>query len=83
MPALVRPLLICALPKLSLPNFKPQHLVLFAVLATEDHLPRLSLEPGQQLTKLQKLLHQQLQSQLPRSLNLNRLQHLLHQERLH
>ena len=65
-------LLICALPKLSLSNIKPQHLVLFAVLATGDPLPRLSLEPGQQLTKLQKLLHQQLQSQLPRSLNLNR-----------
>ena len=76
-------LLICALPKLSLSNIKPQHLVLFAVLATGDPLPRLSLEPGQQLTKLQKLLHQQLQSQLHRSLNLTQLQLLLDQERLH
>ena len=50
-------LLICALPKLS--HIKLQHLVLFDVLATGDPLPRLSLEPGQQLTKLQKLLHQQ------------------------
>ena len=73
----------CVLLKLSLLNMEPQHLELLAVLAIEDLLPRLSLEPGQQLTKLQKLLHQQLQSQLPRSLNLNRLQHLLHQERLH
>ena len=74
---------MCALPKLSLSNIKPQHLELFVVLATEDLLPRLSLEPGQQLTKLQKLLHQQLQFQLPGSLNMNRLQLLLDRERLH
>ena len=76
-------LLICALPKLSLSNMKPQHLELFVVLATGDPLQRLSLEPGQQLTKLQKLLHLQLQSLLPRSLNQNPLQLLLDRERLH
>ena len=70
-------LLICALPKLSLLNVKPQHLELPAVLAIEDPLPRLSLEPGQQPTKLQRLMPHSL---LPRSLN--RLQLLLHQEDL-
>ena len=35
-------LLICALPKLSLSNMKPQHLELFVVLATGDPLQRLS-----------------------------------------
>ena len=34
-------LLICALPKLSLSNMKPQHLELFVVLATGDPLQRL------------------------------------------
>ena len=52
------PPLICALPKLSLLNIKPQHLELLVVLATEDPLPRLSPEPGQQLIKLQRLLLQ-------------------------
>ena len=70
-------LLTCALPKLSLLNVKPQHLELPAVLAIEDPLPRLSLEPGQQPTKLQRLMPH---SQLTRSLN--RLQLLLNQEEL-
>ena len=75
MPDLVHLLVTGALPL----NIKPQNLVLPVVLATEDLLPRLSLEPGLQPTKLHKLLHQQYQAQLLNSLFLNRLQLLLHQ----
>ena len=70
-------IIICALPHLSL-LMEPQHLELLVVLVIEDLPPRLSLEPGLQPTKLPKLL----QLQLPRSLNLNRLHQLLHQEEL-
>ena len=63
-------------------NIKPQHLELLVVLAIEDLLPRLSLEPGLLPTKLQKLLHQQHQARLLNSLILNRLQLLLHQVQL-
>ena len=51
-------------------------------LATEDQLPRLSLEPGLQHIRLQKLLKQQL-CHFPRKLNLNRLLLLLHQDPPH
>ena len=67
---------------LSLLNVELQHLELLAGLATEDPLPRLSLEPGQQHTKLQRLLLQQHQSHLPNRLSLNQLHLLLHQEQL-
>ena len=67
----------CELPKLSLLNVEPQHLELLAALAIEDLLPNVSLEPGQQPTKLQRLMPHSL---LPRSLN--RLQLLLDQEDL-
>ena len=66
-PDLVHLLVTGALPL----NIKPQNLVLPVVLATEDLLPRLSLEPGLQPTKLHKLLHQQYQAQLLNSLFLN------------
>ena len=62
----------CELPKLSLLNVEPQHLELLAALAIEDLLPKQSLEPGQQPTKLQRLL----------SRSLNRLQLILDQEDL-
>ena len=67
----------CELPKLSLLNVEPQHLELLAALAIEDLLPKQSREPGQQPTKLQRLMPHSL---LPRSLN--RLQLLLDQEDL-
>ena len=67
----------CELPKLSLLNVEPQHLELLAALAIEDLLPKQSREPGQQPTKLQRLMPHSL---LPRSLY--RLQLLLDQEDL-
>ena len=44
----------CGLPKLSLLKVEPQHLELLAVLAIKDWLTRVSLEPGQQLTIVEK-----------------------------
>ena len=74
-------LLTCEL--LSLLDMEPQHLaLLIAVLAIEDQLPRLSLEPGQQPTKLQRLLQQQHQSHQINRLSLNQIHLLLHQEKL-
>ena len=72
----------CVLLWLSLLNMELQHLELLAVLAIEDLLPRLSLEPGQQPTKLQRLLLQQHQSHLLNRRSLNQLHLLLHQEKL-
>ena len=81
--ALERLLCTTLLPMLSPLNIKPQYLeLLIAVLATEDLLLRLSLEPGQPHIKLQKLLLQQRQSHLPNRLSLTQLQLLLHQEQL-
>ena len=81
MPALERLLCTIVLPTLLPLNIKPQYLeLLIAVLATEDLLLRLSLEPEQPHIKLQRLLQQQRQSLLPNRMRLNRVLLLLHQE---
>ena len=72
----------CTLPKLYILNMEPQFLELHVVLAIEDPLPRLSLKPGQQHTKLQRLLLQQQQSHLLNGLSMNQLNLLLHQKKL-